>query len=110
MSLKQTFTYAGNVDPEIPFHVWARRSLRLISPEYKRWEAAVKRQEQLRQQAIDAGYLVHDVENSVYIWNDEWAKDKEYYELKEYDEEWLEFWNQYLRETGTEFKTDLIKE
>jgi hypothetical protein len=106
----QTFLYSNNDKPTVPFHIWAKRSLRVNSTEYKKWELAVKRQEYLRQQAIDAGYLIHDEKNAVYIWNDEWAKNKEYHQLKEYDEEWLEFWEQYLKETNITFETTLDKE
>ena len=102
--VKQTFEYAPPLDsPFIEYHVWAKKSLN--KEEYAQWIKAVDRQSALRQKAIDAGYLIYDLDNDAYIWDEEWTIGKKDEDFKEYDHEWVSFWERYLKETGIEFSS-----
>lgn len=104
MPIKQTFNYtSANGSPHIEFHEWAKTSL--STDEYNRWETSVERQSALRQDAIDAGHMIYDKESEAYIWDEAWAEGKNPQELKDWDDEWLEFFNRYLDETKQELTT-----
>ena len=87
---------------------WAESSLN--PGELKVFNDAVERQHRLRQAAIDAGVLVLDSETDDYVWLKEHTIGKQAYEFKEYDEEWLQFWNRYIKETGTLFSLEFVNE
>jgi len=109
MVVVQSFTYiTKDGNKKIEFHEWAKQSL--TSNEYAKWTEAVQRQSAYRQDAIDAGKLIHDKIRDVYIWDEEWINGKDPTEFKEYDIEWLEFWERYLDETGTQLEIELEKE
>ena len=109
MAVKQSFVYiTKDGSKKIEFHDWAEQSL--TNDEYSNWVAAVKRQTEYRQQAIDAGRLIHDEERNVYIWDEEWINGKDPEEFKKFDQEWLAFWERYLDETGTQLEIELEKE
>jgi len=100
--IRQKFNYTSTDGSEpVEFHEWAKESL--TSAEYNKWQAAVSRQSAIREQHIKQGHLIIDPKTKDYIWDNEWIKDKDQNDYKEYDLEWLAFWERYLSETGIKF-------
>jgi len=102
--VKQTFKYTPPPGEKfIEYHEWAKKYLN--KEEYAQWCEAVNRQSALRQKVIDAGNLIHDLEEDAYIWDSDWVAGKKDEDFKDYDDEWVSFWKRYLKETGIEFSS-----
>ena len=104
MAVVEKFTYSWpeGVTPVTHFE-WINQ----LSPEDRaRYDAAAKRQHDARSEAIESGDMVMDWDNQKYVWRDEETAKHN----KPTDPEWLEFWERYLSETQTIFKTEWIEE
>ena len=107
--VKQTFRLtSSDGNKPLEFYQWANQYL--TNKELEQYNLAVSRQTKLRQDAINAGHMIWDKSSNSYIWDQEWINGKQSYEFKEYDEEWLMFFNRYLDETGNNFSSTIEEE
>lgn len=105
MAIRQEFKFTPPEGQEyISFDEWSNK---LPPNEKAAWVAACARQHAIRAEYVNRGQLEIDqsnTNNNSYIWDDTLVEQKPKFEYKEYDEEWFEFWNRYLTETGTKFE------
>ena len=97
--IKQTFEYTAPPGKQIVnFDTWASETLDHV--EYNSWFNACRRQ--------NAVMLAKEKENKVKINKDEYYWDENTIKYEQpCDQEWLQFWNRYLDETGIKFTSKL---
>jgi hypothetical protein len=97
--LKQTFKYTAPDGGEVVnFDTWAGEAL--SQEEYNAWFNACRRQNEIIKSKENDDKL--SIDGDEYYWDENTVK----YE-QPCDQEWLEFWNRYLDETGIEFESML---
>jgi hypothetical protein len=103
MSIKHEFKYTTlDNRPFLTIDEWVST---LTKDEQKVFVDAKVRQLKIRQQVIDAGLLSLDADG--YVWDEEYVKNKRPGEYKQYDREWLKFWERYLEET--KIKVEIVE-
>jgi hypothetical protein len=105
MAVRQEFKFTPPEGQEyISFDEWSDK---LPPREKAGWVAACARQHAIRAQYVEHGQLEidkSDPDNNSYVWDETLVEQKPKFEYKEYDDEWLCFWNRYLEETGIKFE------
>ena len=92
-------------------HQWVSS---LSSDEQTQFQLAESRQLQLRQKIVEVNKLtvIKNAKSAEeagiipdsYVWDETHVENKTADQYKEHDDEWLIFWQRYLKETGTRFE------